>query len=144
MSLLFYLGDFSIINFQVFQVPQASSLLEMWIYLNTCYIALRALVTPGSQTSRNNKVHLKINFILYSNILAKFKYLPGKSGLTRFCQYSHIFPCFPVFYNTCEPFHDGGPNHIETSPLICSGNQWTGFYMIGTSIVRELNNTRKR
>ena len=104
MSLLFYLGDFSIINFQVFHVPQASSLLEMWVYLNTCYIALRALVTPGSQTSRNNKVHLKINFILYSNILAKFKYLPGKSGLTGFCQYSHRFPCSPVSTTLVTPF----------------------------------------
>ena len=26
-----------------------------------------------------------------------------------------------------ELFHDGGPYHIETSPLICSANQWTGF-----------------
>ena len=24
--------------------------------------------------------------------------------------------------------HDGDPYHIETSPLICSLNQWTGFY----------------
>ena len=29
-----------------------------------------------------------------------------------------------------ELFHDGGPYHIETSPLICSANQWTGFYDI--------------
>ena len=25
-------------------------------------------------------------------------------------------------------FHDEGPYHIETSPLICSANQWIGFY----------------
>ena len=24
-------------------------------------------------------------------------------------------------------FHDGSPYHIETSPLIWSANQWTGF-----------------
>ena len=24
-------------------------------------------------------------------------------------------------------FHDGGCYHIETSPLICRANQWTGF-----------------
>ena len=34
-------------------------------------------------------------------------------------------------------FHDGGPYHIETSPLICSPNQWTGFYMIGTSVMKK-------
>ena len=31
------------------------------------------------------------------------------------------------------------PYHIETSPLICSANQWTGFYMIWTSIMKELS-----
>ena len=28
----------------------------------------------------------------------------------------------------------GGLYHIETSPLTCTADQWTGFYMIGTSI----------
>ena len=36
-------------------------------------------------------------------------------------------------------FHDGGPYHIETSPMICRGNQWTRFYMIGTSVMKELD-----
>ena len=31
-----------------------------------------------------------------------------------------------------------GPYHIETSPLIFPENQWTGFYMIGTFVVKEL------
>ena len=26
-----------------------------------------------------------------------------------------------------ELFYDGGSCRIETSPLICSANQWTGF-----------------
>ena len=30
-------------------------------------------------------------------------------------------------------FHDGGPNHIETSPLI-----WTGFYVTEISVLKEL------
>ena len=34
-------------------------------------------------------------------------------------------------------FHGGGPYHIETSPLICRANQWTGFYMIETSVVKD-------
>ena len=29
-------------------------------------------------------------------------------------------------------FHYGGSYHIETSPLICFENHWTGFYMVGT------------
>ena len=36
--------------------------------------------------------------------------------------------------------YDGGPDHIETSPLICRVNQWTGFYMIGTFVMKELSN----
>ena len=35
-------------------------------------------------------------------------------------------------------YHDGGPYHIETSPLTCHANQSTGFYMIGTSVMKEL------
>ena len=29
---------------------------------------------------------------------------------------------------------------IETSPVICSANQWTGFYMIVNSVMKELKN----
>ena len=28
---------------------------------------------------------------------------------------------------------------MEISPLICSTNQWNGFYMIETSIMKELH-----
>ena len=35
-------------------------------------------------------------------------------------------------------FHDGGRYDIETSLLICSANQWTGFYMIKASVMKEL------
>ena len=37
-----------------------------------------------------------------------------------------------------ELFHDGGLYHIQTSPLICSGKQWTAFYMKETSAMKEL------
>ena len=33
--------------------------------------------------------------------------------------------------------HGGGPCYIENSPLICSISQWTGAYMIGTSVMKE-------
>ena len=36
------------------------------------------------------------------------------------------------------PFDGGGRYHIETSPLIWSVNQWTGFYMITASVMKEL------
>ena len=28
---------------------------------------------------------------------------------------------------------------MDTSPLICKANQWTGFYILGTSIMKELD-----
>ena len=36
-------------------------------------------------------------------------------------------------------FHDSDRYHIETSLLIYRGNQWTGFYMITTSVMKGLN-----
>ena len=38
-----------------------------------------------------------------------------------------------------QVFSDRGPYRIETSPLICRADQWTGFYMIGISVMKELN-----
>ena len=34
--------------------------------------------------------------------------------------------------------HDGSPYHTETSPVICFANQWTGFYVIGTTVMKAL------
>ena len=59
--------------------------------------------------------------------------------------YSERFCCMNYFKYFKHPvllFHDGGPYHIETSPLIYSANQWTGFYMKGTSIMKELPHFR--
>ena len=35
-------------------------------------------------------------------------------------------------------FHCGDLYHIKNSPLICRANQWTCFYMIRTSVIKEL------
>ena len=43
-----------------------------------------------------------------------------------------------MFNTALNSFHDESPYHIETSPLICFVNKWTGFYMIGTSVIKEL------
>ena len=44
-----------------------------------------------------------------------------------------------VLHNLPELFHDRGPYHIETSRLICTANRLTGFYMIVTSVMKELS-----
>ena len=40
------------------------------------------------------------------------------------------------FVVVSQLFHDEGPYHTKTSLLICIANQWTGFYMIGTSVMK--------
>ena len=39
--------------------------------------------------------------------------------------------------HSSQLFHGEGLYHIETSPLICKSNQWTGLYMIGISVMKE-------
>ena len=39
-----------------------------------------------------------------------------------------------------ELFLGERPYHTEISPLICRANKWTGFYMIGTSVMKEFRN----
>ena len=41
-------------------------------------------------------------------------------------------------------FNDQCPHHIETSQLICSANQLTGFYMMETLVVTRLNKGTNR
>ena len=41
--------------------------------------------------------------------------------------------------NRFQLFNDGGPYHVETSLLICEASRFTGFCMIGTSVIKELN-----
>ena len=36
-------------------------------------------------------------------------------------------------------FNDQSSHHIETSQFICSANQLTGFYMMGTLVVKRSN-----
>ena len=64
------------------------------------------------------------------------------------CQHflMNIFKCVLIplrVFESCTcfntiTFHDGGPYDIETSLLIYSSNQWPGFYMMGTSVSKEL------
>ena len=42
--------------------------------------------------------------------------------------------------STClQLFHERGLYHIESSPLICTANQCSGFYMVGTPAMKNLN-----
>ena len=52
--------------------------------------------------------------------------------------------CISKVFFSSKLFHEGGLFHIETSLLICSANQWTGFYMIDTCIMKELTTGHKK
>ena len=64
--------------------------------------------------------------IFLEKIIRYFKYW-------QFCA-----PYFSYISLMRQLFHDGSPYHIESSPSICRANQWTNFYMIGTSVMKEL------
>ena len=49
---------------------------------------------------------------------------------------SFLLPVEMIFQS--QLFHGGGPYHTETSQLIRRRNQWIDFYMIGTSVMKEL------
>ena len=42
-------------------------------------------------------------------------------------------------HQNLNSFMTGGRYHIEISPLICYGNQWTGSYMITAPVMKELS-----
>ena len=73
--------------------------------------------------------------------------LDGRWGDGKVCfnqlqqRHSNQGRCSPYFFFKflLLLFYDGGPCHIETCPLICRANQWTGFHMIGTSVMKGLN-----
>ena len=50
---------------------------------------------------------------------------------------------FLIFLNLYEQFNDQCSHHIETSHLICSASQQTGFYMMGTLVVKGLINLER-
>ena len=59
----------------------------------------------------------------------KYKYKHGLKVTSESMSYTLTF----------KLFHDGGPYHIETSLLMFRSNQWAGFYMIGTYVMKEFN-----
>ena len=54
----------------------------------------------------------------------------------------HVLRCTvtqTLFFQTKKLFNDGGSYNIKTSPLISRANQLTGFYVIGTSVMKQVN-----
>ena len=45
--------------------------------------------------------------------------------------------CFKSIESLSKLFHDGGPYDIKISLLIFRANQWTCFYIVGISIMKN-------
>ena len=58
----------------------------------------------------------------------RFSDSPRTSTFFKRCNFPRCSQCHHL--RCLYLFHDGCRYHIETSPLINSANQWTGFYMI--------------
>ena len=68
---------------------------------------------------------------LFFNNIQVIKAVSGRSFRFKIIFLTFISKQFKLF-------HDGGRCRIETSPLICRANQWTGFYIITASVMKEL------
>ena len=101
------------------------------IYKNTFFHRTLLVAAPygrknGTKINTSHRRCLVPYAVLKNNLMRNF--------LKRMDQFLFIEETFGHF---CL-FHDGGRYHIETSPSICSANQWTGFYMIMASVMKEL------
>ena len=67
----------------------------------------------------------------------KLKLLAQKTGQVNIASFEDLTSNFRQ-KDLLKLFHGGNPYHVETSSLICKANQRNGFYMIGTSVMKEL------
>ena len=47
-----------------------------------------------------------------------------------------------ILFEILNPLKTNVPYHIETSQLVCNGNQLTGFYTMGTLVFKGLNTSQ--
>ena len=100
---------------------------------------------------KNNETRIKESLVanIYSPLHANVSFLYSLKTLEN-QNFPDIFRCrnWTLVWNglmscLCFTFHylllhDGGHHHIETNSFIIYLNEWTDFYMIGTSVMKEL------
>ena len=66
-------------------------------------------------------------------------------SLWAYCVFIQKFECIQLVSSNkklddkLQLFHGGDTYYTETSPFICRTNLWTAFYIIETSVMKELN-----
>ena len=71
-------------------------------------------------------------------IFNSYEKLQRVKQLTQKTKFDYVLIRTGLYANTCLTLYDGCRYHKETSLLICSANQWTGFHMITASVMKEL------
>ena len=131
----------------MFQLFSLLGLLFGWFYLNVCLGFLLGHSKAFLESSReSDSSFITLALPIMTLTFVSFPWnsfnclFPEK--LFRTCILG--LKKFTIFFLLCEDyphqlFDDRGIHHIGTSPLICSVSQWTGFYMIQTLVMREIN-----
>ena len=85
-------------------------------------------------------IHSAVSYCIVMKILYYSKCLLGDIiPLNIFISYYPSKTKRIFFIMSNELFYDEDHYHIESSPLICRANQCTGFTVIGTLVMKELN-----
>ena len=108
------------------------------VYVVTPFFHQSIFVVFTYQSSQHSfHLLLSISFIL-STVFYRIHFFDHSPSHSQLPYLVIVTLSFSLNFTICYLFHNGGPCHVETSPLIYSVNQWTGFSMIGTSVVKEL------
>ena len=83
------------------------------------------------------QIMLNVNLFWEKYFLGSFHERKKKLNFSEhhFTMYENMEKNFQIY------FSDEGPYHKEKRPLIFRRNQWTGFFMIRTSFLKELKDT---
>ena len=97
------------------------------------------------QTKKDNRKCEKVgHFLRKIQTLRVNNYKTMNNGNTKFSRYNpNIYRIIISSFSFCMTapltLSWRGRYHIETTPLICSTKQWTGFHMITASVMKGLN-----
>ena len=80
-------------------------------------------------------MYLKLLFLVL--FFGSSLYNIGQQVILKRISFADAFPLSRVKL-TIYLFNDQRSHHIETSQMICSANHLTGFYMIGTLVIKTL------
>ena len=64
--------------------------------------------------------------------------IPKDKAFQSYLELNFLFHILWTWFERFNSFMTEVPYYIETSPLISSANQWTGFSMVGASVLKEL------